>query len=234
LAILQVLERIHVHAPYIETDSSPKSRNDLSISKSLQDRNRRLQPPSMRFSLFLVLTVVALAVSFFEFTCAKEEVTIKGFDEMWKGAFAKIKANPDKFKGLSTAATNENAIVKYKEAGQLAVTSAKNTNKLRGAEKLASDSTKNLEKAIVKIEAGAKFKPLDTASAKFKGDFTKLKAAGQLKNVDEKQAAKITESVTEEIVKNPSKTRNIMKAVGIAYGIGLTALIAGSLISMAP
>lgn len=184
----------------------------------------------MRCTLFLVVAVVIFAVNFLSFAGAKEEATIQSFGDMWRGALAKMKENPSKFKGWTSAATNENAIVKYKETSKLLIPSAKNSkNALRGAGPLASDSTKNLERAIVKIESGVKLKPLNTASGKWKGDFAKLKAAGQFKNADEKQVAKVTEGIAQEIVKNPSKSQKMMKAGEISFGVGMTVLVAATL-----
>ncbi|KAG3108919.1 hypothetical protein PI124_g20508 [Phytophthora idaei] len=60
-----------------------------------------------------------------------------------------------------------------------------------------------------------------------------LKASGQLKNVDEKQAAKLTENVAQEVVKNSSKWRFIKKALVITFGVGFAALIAVGIDAMA-
>ncbi|ETK92167.1 hypothetical protein F441_04510 [Phytophthora nicotianae CJ01A1] len=57
---------------------------------------------------------------------------------------------------------------------------------------------------------------------KWKGDFDKLKATGQLKNVDMKQTAKITEDAAKLVVKKPSKWRYVKKFLLAAYGAALT------------
>ncbi|KAF4039548.1 hypothetical protein GN244_ATG08381 [Phytophthora infestans] len=108
-----------------------------------------------------------------------------------------------------------------------------NSGKLRGATSAtATENAFNWESAIVKFESGAKLKPLDTTSGKWKGDFEKLKAVGQFKNADEKQFVKLTEDVAQEVAKNPSKWRHIKKVLEITYGVGLAALIAVGLNAM--
>ncbi|ETM00795.1 hypothetical protein L917_02523, partial [Phytophthora nicotianae] len=157
----------------------------------------------------------AFTMSFFNAAYAKEEVKIELLDDVVEGAITKFTPNSNKLRGWTKAATSENAIVKFQETAKLGTTSAK-----------------NWESAIVKFESGAKLKPLDTTSGKWKNDFNKLKASGQLKSVDEKQAAKLTEDVAQELAKNPSKWRRVKKTLEIAFGVGLTALIGAGLIAM--
>ncbi|KAF1785279.1 hypothetical protein JG687_00018957 [Phytophthora cactorum] len=64
------------------------------------------------------------------------------------------------------------------------------------------------------------------------GAFDKLEAAGQLKNVDEKQAAKLTEDDAQEVAKNPFKWRGVKDALEITLGVGLAALIAAGIYMM--
>ncbi|KAG6949014.1 hypothetical protein JG688_00014821 [Phytophthora aleatoria] len=169
----------------------------------------------MRFSLFLILVMTTFTMNCFNIAYAKEEVTLTLLDDVVEGTAAKINQSPSKLRGGVSAATTENAIVKFQGAGQLVTTSAK-----------------NWDDAVDKIKSGAKLKPLDTASGKWKGDFEKLKAAGQFKDVDEKQFVKLTENIAQEVVKNPSKWRGFKKALEITYGVGLAALIGWGLISM--
>ncbi|KAF4039551.1 hypothetical protein GN244_ATG08384 [Phytophthora infestans] len=96
-----------------------------------------------------------------------------------------------------------------------------NSGKLRGA-----TSATAAENALVKAQEAVKL-------GKWKGDFEKLKAVGQFKNADEKQFVKLTEDVAQEVAKNPSKWRHIKKVLEITYGVGLAALIAVGLNSMA-
>ncbi|KAG6947614.1 hypothetical protein JG687_00015985, partial [Phytophthora cactorum] len=63
--------------------------------------------------------------------------------------------------------------------------------------------------------------------------FDTRKASGQLKNVDEKQAAKLTENVAEEVVKNSTKWRFVKKALVITFGVGIAALIVVGIDAMA-
>ncbi|KAI9981383.1 hypothetical protein PInf_009135 [Phytophthora infestans] len=170
----------------------------------------------MRFRPFFVLVSAIFAVNCFSITCAKEQVTLTLLDDAVEGAVGKVSQNSGKLRGATSATATGNALVKAQEAV-----------------KLGSTSTKNWESAIVKFESGAKLKPLDTTSGKWKGDFEKLKAVGQFKNADEKQFVKLTEDVAQEVAKNPSKWRHIKKVLEITYGVGLAALIAVGLNSMA-
>ncbi|ETL92641.1 hypothetical protein L917_09095 [Phytophthora nicotianae] len=52
--------------------------------------------------------------------------------------------------------------------------------------------------------------------------------------VQEKQAAKLTENIAQEVAKDPSKWSRGKKALETRYGVGLTALIGTGLISMDP
>ncbi|KAG3102128.1 hypothetical protein PI124_g10451 [Phytophthora idaei] len=169
----------------------------------------------MRFSLFLVLVMTTFTINCFNVAYAKEEVTITLLDDVVEGAATKISQKPPKLRGGVSAATIENAIVKYQGAGQLVTTSAK-----------------NWDDAVGNIKSGAKLKPLDTASGKWKGDFEKMKAVGQFKDADEKQFVKLTEDIAREVVKNPSKWRGFKKALEITYGVGIGALVGWALVSM--
>ncbi|KAG2785217.1 hypothetical protein PC129_g17048 [Phytophthora cactorum] len=124
----------------------------------------------MRFVFFLVVVVATFTVSFLNFACAKEQVKIKVFDEMWKNALVKMKENGDKFRGWTST---------------------------------------------------------------WNSSFDTRKASGQLKNVDEKQAAKLTENVAEEVVKNSTKWRFVKKALVITFGVGIAALIVVGIDAMA-
>ncbi|POM69539.1 hypothetical protein PHPALM_14175 [Phytophthora palmivora] len=76
-------------------------------------------------------------------------------------------------------------------------------------------------------------KKLDTSPGKeWKTTYDKFKTSGELKNVDEVQAAKITEGVAQEIAKNPSKWRYITTAAEITLGATLMVLIAVGFQSM--
>ncbi|OWZ13350.1 RxLR effector protein [Phytophthora megakarya] len=104
-----------------------------------------------------------------------------------------------------------------------------NPSKLRAQ----TTSDKAWETASVKLNAGAKLEKLDTSpSGKWKTTFDQFKATSQLKNVDEAQAAKITETVAQEVAKNPSKWRYIKKIALITFGAVATALIIVGLVSM--
>ncbi|ETL29143.1 hypothetical protein L916_17615, partial [Phytophthora nicotianae] len=128
-----------------------------------------------RLSIFLVL-VVGFVAGCFNLTDAEEQVKITLLDDVVDDFTTKMKENSVKLKGGTSATTSGD--VKLKEAA-----------------KVAASSTMNLNDAIVKLEPGAKQKPLDTTSGKWKGNFDKLKAEGQLKNGDEKHIAKPTEEV---------------------------------------
>ncbi|KAF4039557.1 hypothetical protein GN244_ATG08391 [Phytophthora infestans] len=167
----------------------------------------------MRLSLFLVL-VVGFGAACLNFADAEKQVTITQPDDAVDDIATKIKSNSGKLRGGTSAA-------------------AKGDAKLKEAATIATSSIKNWDDAIGKMKSGAKLKPLETASGKWKGDFDKLKASGQLKDLDEKQAAKLTEDVAQEVVKNPSKGRRFKKALEIAFGVGVTSLIAVGLNVMA-
>ncbi|ETO64201.1 hypothetical protein F444_18223 [Phytophthora nicotianae P1976] len=115
-------------------------------------------------------------------------------------------------RGGISAATNENSIVKYQAAA-----------------KGATNPAKKLEDVGSKVKSGAQ---LNTASGKWKSAFDKLKASGQLGNIDKNQAAKLTERVAQEVVKNSSKWRYLKIALAITFGVGFTGLVAASINAM--
>ncbi|KUF87279.1 hypothetical protein AM588_10001606 [Phytophthora nicotianae] len=143
---------------------------------------------------------------------AKEEVKITEIDDIVDDIAKTWTGN---LRGGISAATNENSIVKYQAAA-----------------KGATNPAKKLEDVGSKVKSGAQLKPLNTASGKWKSAFDKLKASGQLGNIDKKQAAKLTERVAQDVVKNPSKWRYLKIALAITFGVGFTGLVAASINAM--
>ncbi|KAF1772419.1 hypothetical protein GQ600_8998 [Phytophthora cactorum] len=136
----------------------------------------------MRFVFFLVVVVATFTVSFLNFACAKEQVKIKVFDEMWKNALVKMKENGDKFRD----------------------------GRVLQRTKRSSSNPEHVEQFLRHAEG-----------------------VGPTENVDEKQAAKLTENVAEEVVKNSTKWRFVKKALVITFGVGIAALIVVGIDAMA-
>ncbi|KAL4145946.1 hypothetical protein PRNP1_011819 [Phytophthora ramorum] len=80
------------------------------------------------------------------------------------------------------------------------------------------------ESLAAKVKEG-QLKNLDTKQNKWQSAFTKLKASGQLKNVDEAEVVKVTDEVAQALKKDPKKWSKLKKALTITYGVALTALI---------
>ncbi|OWZ05392.1 hypothetical protein PHMEG_00022528 [Phytophthora megakarya] len=190
----------------------------------------------MRFNDFLVLIVVTFVANCFSVADAKQEVTIRAIGDMWKDAFSKVKAvNAFNSPKLRSQTTPDKGVDAPKARAQ--TTADKDGLKfdpLNPGKVDAPKLNKDLETAMVKLSAGAKFEKLDTApTGEWKNSFDKFKASGQLpKNIDEKQAVKITKSVAQKVAKRPSKWRNIMESALITFGAVVTALIIIGLLSM--
>ncbi|OWZ05481.1 RxLR effector protein [Phytophthora megakarya] len=88
-----------------------------------------------------------------------------------------------------------------------------------------SGAEKKVEVAVHKIQEGVKLNPLDDANPQWKRTVSNLKRSEQLKNVDETQVVKITESVAAEMTKKSSSWSNIHEALLLVYGAALTAMI---------
>ncbi|KAG2814328.1 hypothetical protein PC119_g8541 [Phytophthora cactorum] len=197
----------------------------------------------MRASLFLFLVVATIAVSLAVATdgdntsrrlkgaqtSSVEEEPLSAQDEErnWQNLATKFKAGQ-----------LDDALAKMK-GGQLDdAVAAAGGNKLQQAlEKLKANNFKNIDDikapvadqnrwqaAVAKIQAG-NLSNLDTTNNKWQSAFNKLKASGQLKNVDETQVAKFTEGVAKEIAKNPEKSGKFGKIMQFVFGATLTGLI---------
>ncbi|KAG4233999.1 hypothetical protein PC116_g17820 [Phytophthora cactorum] len=205
----------------------------------------------MRASLFLFLVVATIAVSLAVATdgdntsrrlkgaqtSSVEEEPLSAQDEErnWQNLATKFKAGQ-----------LDDALAKMK-GGQLDdAVAAAGGNKLQQAlekqvaiwaRKLKANNFKNIDDikapvadqnrwqaAVAKIQAG-NLSNLDTTNNKWQSAFNKLKASGQLKNVDETQVAKFTEGVAKEIAKNPEKSGKFGKIMQFVFGATLTGLI---------
>ncbi|OWY95878.1 RxLR effector protein [Phytophthora megakarya] len=179
----------------------------------------------MRFSLCLILAI--FVASCFNAADAKEEAVIKPYWlDKWQTAISKVKMvnalNPAK---LRTQTTPDKSVLIFDplHLGKAGTTKIKPE----------AIPTKAWETAIVRFNAGTKLEKLDTSpSSKWMVTFNQLKTTKQLKNVDETQAAKITETVAQEVAKDPSKWRHIKKIAEITFGAGLSVLIFLGLLAM--
>ncbi|KAG2771726.1 hypothetical protein JG687_00010412 [Phytophthora cactorum] len=199
----------------------------------------------MRASLFLFLVVATIAVSLAVATdgdntsrrlkgaqtSSVEEEPLSAQDEErnWQNLATKFKAGQlddalAKMKGGqlddAVAAAGGNKL-------QQALEKVKAQKALQNVEKVAETATTGKSKwqaAVAKIQAG-NLSNLDTTNNKWQSAFNKLKASGQLKNVDETQVAKFTEGVAKEIAKNPEKSGKFGKIMQFVFGATLTGLI---------
>ncbi|KAG3078930.1 hypothetical protein PI125_g20842 [Phytophthora idaei] len=192
----------------------------------------------MRASLFLFLVVATIAVSLAVATngdnpsrqlkgvqtSSVEEEPLSAHDEErgWhQQALEKVKA--------------QKALQNVEKVAETATTGKSKWQS--GLEKLKANNFKNIDDinvpvadqnrwqaAVATIQAG-KLSNLDTTNNKWQNAFNKLKASGQLKNVDEAQVAKFTEGVAKEIAKNPEKSGKFGKIMQFVFGATLTGLI---------
>ncbi|OWZ22767.1 RxLR effector protein [Phytophthora megakarya] len=100
----------------------------------------------------------------------------------------------------------------------------------KSAEAAAID--KKVEAAMGNIKAGGEVKPLNDANPKWTIVVSNLKGSDKLKNVDEKELAKITERVAKEAAEDPARWITMKKFLMVTYGVTITALIAAALIAM--
>ncbi|KAG6957972.1 hypothetical protein JG688_00010732 [Phytophthora aleatoria] len=113
---------------------------------------------------------------------------------------------------------------------QQALEKVKAQKALQNVEKVAETATTGKSKwqsGLEKVKAN-NFKNIDdinVPAADQNSAFNKLKASGQLKNVDEAQVAKFTEGVAKEIAKNPEKSGKFGKIMQFVFGATLTGLI---------
>nr|QMU24825.1 PaRXLR1 [Phytophthora agathidicida] len=101
----------------------------------------------------------------------------------------------------------------------------KGTNIMKNAEEFKGKDSAKWESVAAKAEAGGELKTENAAKVRWQNALAKLKEEGKLNTVTEAKVEKITEEAAKEIVKTPKKWPYIKKALKIALGAGLTALI---------